>query len=358
MSSQNYPKIIKAVFIVDKDRRYSFDVNQTITIASLKKIIIAAAALGKGLKLFHEGKEYTHYDADTLQFLFPTLDVIIFDISVSYDSIDELDELIKLKLSYKYCPIHYSKYPYFYCYDCRKSICSECVKSGAHNGHDFKEKYDYLISSHNLVQELFKNLNEGVQKVDEKYLLQLKDKITFNFNSLVKMVKAIEAKLIQLIDEFVIKNKSNIDIVRKNMTELKNNIEEGLDELKDKISIEDMMLDEEIFLTFDRKYRDIGFEKNKILGDIEAYNQFKQQLKVLGDSIEHIYNEIYAFLDKYLTSDIYNKIIKDFEKVDILPVSKKEIMEALLSDIKKKPKLFRSVKKNNQNQMYDNYDNE
>ena len=119
-----------------------------------------------------------------------------------------------------------------------------------------------------------------------------------------------------------------------------------------------MMLDEEIFLTFDRKYRDIGFEKNKILGDIEAYNQFKQQLKILGESIEHIYNEIYAFLDKYLTSDIYNKIMKDFEKVDILPVSKKEIMEALLSDIKKKPKLFRSVKKNNQNQMYDNYDNE
>ena len=43
MSYQNYPKIIKAIFIVDKDRRYSFDVNQTITISNLKKIIIAAA---------------------------------------------------------------------------------------------------------------------------------------------------------------------------------------------------------------------------------------------------------------------------------------------------------------------------
>ena len=341
----NYPKIIKAIFIVDKDRRYGFDVNETITIANLKKMIIAAAALGKNLKLYHEGKEYTNYDADSLEYLFPGLDTVIFDISVSYDSIDEMDELIKLKLSYNYCPIHFSKYPYFYCYTCGKSICSECVKSGVHNNHDFKEKYDYLQSSHNLVQQLFKNLNEGVDKVDEKYLLQLKDKITFNFNSLVKMVKAIEAKLIQLIDEFVIINKSNIDIIRKNMTELKNNIEEGLDELKDKISIEDMMLDEEIFLTFDRKYRDIGFEKNKILGDIEAYNQFKQQLKVLGDSIEHIYNEIYAFLDKYLTSDIYNKISKKIESVDILPVSKKDIMRALLSDIKKKPKLYRSIKK-------------
>ena len=152
-------------------------------------------------------------------------------------------------------------------------------------------------------------MNEGVEKVDEKYLLQLKDKITFKyFDSLVKMVKEIESKLIQLIDEFVRRNQSNISVVRKNMTELKNNIEEGLDELKDKISIEDMMLDEEIFLTFDRKYRNISSEKNKILGDIEAYNQFKQQLKFLGDKIEDIYNEIYVFLDKYLTSDIYSKI--------------------------------------------------
>ena len=353
MSLQNYPKIIKAIFILDKDRRYSFDVNQTITIANLKKIIIAAAALGKGIKLFHEGKEYTHNDPDTLQFLFPDLDEIIFDINVSYDSIEEFDELIKLKLAYKYCPLHDSKYPYFYCYNCGKSICFECVKSGLHNGHDYKEKYDYLQSSHNLVKQLFKNLNEGVEKVDEKYLMELKDKITFKyFDSLVKMVKAIEAKLIQLIDEFFRRNKSNINIVRKNMAELKNNIAEGLDELKDKISIDDMMLDEEIFLTFDKKYRDIASEKNKILGDIEAYNQFKQQLKLLGDSIENIYNDLYAYLDKYLTSDIYDKISKDIESVDILPVSKKDIMKALLSDIKKKPKVFRSVRKNRK-QIYE-----
>ena len=348
MSSQNYPNIIKAIFIVDKDRRYSFDVNQTITISNLKKIITAAAALGKGLKLFHEGKEYTNNDLDTLQSLFPTLNVVVFDLSVSYDSIDELDELIKLKLTYKYCPIHFSKYPYFYCYNCGKSICSECVKSGLHNHHDFKEKYDYLQSSHNLVQQLFKNLNEGVNKVDEHYLMQLKDKIKFKyFDSLVNMVRAIEGKLMELIDEFLRRNKSHINVVRKNMADLKNNIEEGLDELKDKISIEDMMLDEEIFLTFDKKYREIDSQKNKIMGDIEAYNQFKQQLEILGNSIEKIYQELYSFLEKYLNSDIYNKIFEEIESVDILPVSKKDIMRALLSDIKKKPKLFRSVKKKN-----------
>lgn len=74
----------------------------------------------------------------------------------------------------------------------------------------------------------------------------------------------------------------------------------------------------------------------------------------MGDSIEKIYYEIYAFLDKYLTSDIYNKISKEIESVDILPVSKKDIMKALLSDIKKKPKLFRSVKKSKHYYDYEN----
>ena len=37
MSLLEYPKIRKAIFIVDKERRYAFDVNQNITISNLKK---------------------------------------------------------------------------------------------------------------------------------------------------------------------------------------------------------------------------------------------------------------------------------------------------------------------------------
>ena len=345
------PQIIKAIFILDKDRRYSFDVNQNITIHNLKKMIVAAAGLGKiGLRIFHEGEEYTKNDADSLDFLFPTKNPVIFTLSISYDGVEEFDDLVKLKLTNKYCPLHYSKYPYFYCYKCGRSICSECLKSGAHDGHDYKEKYDYLQSSRILAEKLFKDLTDGLDKVDEKYVASIKDKISIKFfPSLVQMVKSIELKLIQLIDEFVKREKNNLDVVKNNMIELKNNCEEGLDELKDKICIEDMMLDEEIFLTFDRKFKDIASEKNKIIKDIESYNQFKHQLKVLGDAVEKIYNEIYAFLDKYLTSDIYGKIGKEIEHVSILPLNKKEIFYRLLSDIKKKPKLYRSAKKNKVN---------
>ena len=345
MSSNGKPKIVKAIFILDKDRRYSLDVNQTITIYYLKRMIMAATALGSGIRLFHEGQEYTSYDSESLLTLFPNLDKIIFDLELSYDNIEQFDDLIKLRLSYKYCPTHFSKYPYFYCHTCGKSICHECVKSGEHNGHDVIEKYDYLQSSQNLVKNIFGKAKEYGMDGDDKFYLELKNKIKFKyFDSLVKMLKEIEAKLALLIDEFIKKNKNNIERVRKNMIELRTNMAEGFDDLKDKISIEDMMLDEQIFLAFDNKYKDIAKNKNKILGDIESINQFNQQLKILEDNIEDIYKEIYVFLDKYRSSDIYTKIWKKVDEKDVLPISKKEVIDIVLSDVKKKTKLYRKKK--------------
>ena len=347
VSQENLPKIIKTIFVLDKNRRYSFDVNQNIIIRNLKKMIDAAANLGRAhIRLFHDGQEYTSNDEDSLEFLFPTLEVSVFDLAISVDSIDVYDDFISLKLNEKYCPLHYSKYPYFYCYTCGKSICSECLFSNAHQGHNYKEKYDYLQSGQELVSLLFKDLNDNIKSADDKFILELKDKIRIQFFSkLKKMVEEIEKRLVEVLDEFIKRNRKNIEAVKNNMISLRKNCGEGLDELKDKICIEDMMIDEEIFLTFDKKFKDIESEKNKIMKDIEEYNQFKQQLKVISDAVDKIYQEIYSFLEKYLTSDIFMKIIKEIEKIDILPLSKKDIFYRILSDVKKKPKIYKSRKK-------------
>ena len=54
-SAQQLPKIRQTLFIVDKNRRYLFDVNQNIQIKKLKQMIIHAADLNKtGLRIFHE----------------------------------------------------------------------------------------------------------------------------------------------------------------------------------------------------------------------------------------------------------------------------------------------------------------
>ena len=65
------PNIIQTLFIVDQNRKYLFDVNQNITIKKLKMILVAAAGLNKvGLRIFHNGKEYTDYDESTLDKLY------------------------------------------------------------------------------------------------------------------------------------------------------------------------------------------------------------------------------------------------------------------------------------------------
>ena len=343
----NQPKIVKTIFILDKNRRYSFDVNQNIKIYLLKKMIDAAANLNRAhLRIFHEGKEYTSYDESSLDILFPDLNIIIFNLTVSFDSIEVYDDLISLKLNKEYCPKHFSKYPYFYCFTCGKSICFECVSSNEHKRHNYKEKYDYLQSGEKLVNEIFKNVKENFsEKGDLEIYAELRNKIKITFFSkLKKMVEEIEKRLVEVLDEFIKRNKKNIEVVKNNMISLKKNCGEGLDELKEKICIEDMMIDEEIFLTFDKKFKDLKNEKDKIIKDMEEYKQFKQQLKIISDSVEKIYNEIYAFLDKYLTSDIYMKIMKDIETLDILPLNKKDIIYRILSDVKKKPNL-RSTKK-------------
>jgi hypothetical protein len=138
------PQIRQTLFIVDPTRQYLFDVNQNITIKKLKRMIIAAADLNKvGLRIFHDGVEYTNNDDDALDELFPDLQKVEFDIRYSYDQVEDLEEIIDLKLK-QYCPEHNGKYPYFYCFTCEKSICSDCLRSGAHNDHETKEKYDYL----------------------------------------------------------------------------------------------------------------------------------------------------------------------------------------------------------------------
>ena len=208
-SSKYHPKIVKALFILDKNRRYGFDVNQNITIHLLKQMIDSAANLNRAhLRIFHEGTEYTSYDNSTLEDLFPSLDLIIFDLTVSFDNIEVYDELISLKLNKEYCPLHFSKYPYFYCYTCGKSICSECVLSGEHKDHDYKEKYDYLQSGQYLVKKLFKNLNENIGDIGDKLIIELRDKIKIQFFSkLKKMIEEIEKKLVEVLDEFVVRNK-------------------------------------------------------------------------------------------------------------------------------------------------------
>ena len=338
MSSKDLPQIRKAIFIVDKNRRYAFDVNQNINIYKLKKMLIAASNLGKiGLRIFHEGVEYTDRDPDCLDQLFPDLQVVEFTLKISYENKKDYDNLFEIQLNKNYCPLHEAKYPYFYCYDCKKSICSKCMTSGEHDGHNTIEKYDYLQSSSILIEKMFGGLKLNLEKVGDERINGLKKKISIEFfPKLVEMVKQIEGKLIGLVDMFVEKQKGNVDLIKTNLTKLKEDCREGLDELKNKIVIEDLMIDEEVFLTFDKKFKDLEKEKEKFKNELEKSNEYSKKLTQITDSVNKIYGDINAFLLKYLNDKIYDDIKKIIDENVINPIDKQNILYVLLSDIKKK----------------------
>ena len=337
---EELPKIRQTLFIVDRSRKYLFDVNQNILIKRLKKMIASASGLNRvSLRLFHEGKEYTQYDESALDELFPNLDLVEFDIQYSYDQVEDLEEIINLKLK-NCCPLHEGKYPYFYCFTCKKSICSDCLFSGEHKGHEIKEKYDYLQESKNLVELLFKDLKDIFKNTKEGStgaVNDLKNKVNVQFfPKLVEMVKQIEQKMMNLILYFLEKEKGNYNTIENNVKLLKSHCQEGLDKLKKEIVIEDIMVDENVFLTFDSKFKEIGNEKEKFKDDIQKYKQFSENLFLIQSIIEKTYKEIYDFLNKYLTVTEFEDIKNKLNSQDISVIDKKIIFDKLLSNIKRK----------------------
>ena len=370
MSQENYqpysieerPQIHQACFFVDKNRKYLFDVNQNIKIKKLKQMIVAAADLNKaGLRIFHDGKEYTDYDENALDELFPDLTYVEFYIQYSYEQIEDLEEIIDLKLQ-QHCLEHEDKYPYFYCFTCGKSICNKCMLSGKHNGHETKEKYDYLLASKNLVEVLFKDLKDILKNTKEGSndtidALKAKVEIQF-FPKLVELVKKIENNMMKLILFYLEKEKGNYHTIENNVKLLKSHCEEGLDKLKEEIVIEDIMLDENVFLTFDSKFKEIGKEKEKFKEDIDKYKQFSDNINIIQSVIEKTYNEIYNFLIKYLTVTEFENLKNQINSQNINVIDKKRILNTLLSNVKKRPnsekKIIRSNDKYNLNNNNNN----
>ena len=337
--SKDLPKIRQTRFILPKNRIYLFDVNQNITIYKLKKMITVAASLGRNVRIFHDEIEYTDKDPYSLDELFPDLQLVEFRIEAPQEEIEQSNDIINVKLR-SYCNGHKGKFPNFYCYTCGKSICSNCIRDNAHKGHNFKEKYDYLLESKDLIENLFKDLKDMLDKtngVPDEVIKMLKAKISIEFfPKLVEIVREIEKNMINLILFFLEKDQNNYKLIQDNLVSLKGSCAEGLDKLKENIEIEDLMIDESIFLTFDNKFKGINNEKEKIKKDIEIYKNFTEKLNIVQNIVEKTYNEIYEFLMKYLEItkflDIRNKINMD----NIPEVNKKEILERLLGDIKKK----------------------
>lgn len=336
--SQDLPKIRQTLFILDTNRQYLFDVNQNVTIRNLKKMIAAAANIGKvGLRIFHEGIEYTDRDPEHLDDLFPNLQKVIFDLRLSYEHPEDLEKLINLD-QMTYCPEHNGKYLSFYCYTCDKSICTECLKN-KHKGHKMTEKYDYLQDSRNIIEKHFhflkKVVDEG-KEIDENSVQKLRARITMEFiPHLVEMVKQIEANLLGLIDFYLEKKKGNIKTMKINVDKQREYFAEGLDKLKKEIIIDDIIIDENVFRTIDNSIKDLMNKKDSSEFDVLQFRKFTDTFKLIQSTVNKLYQEIETFLNKYIDDKVYTEIKAQIDASSVSRLEKQKILDLFLSNIKR-----------------------
>lgn len=332
-------RIRQVLFKIEGNKNYKFDVNSTTSIKGLKRMLTVAANLRKtGFKLFNNGIDFTDEDDSNLSELFPDQQLIEFIINISQPTIPESESRIKLKLGH-YCQHHIGKYLYFYCYDCSLSICSSCTISSSHKGHNIIEKYDYLQSSKHLVDLVFSDMTNFVSgvKLDKKSdAEELKNKIkNIYYPKWQSMLKGIEMKMLEFVDAVLEASESSFSNMKENINSFKDNCSTALDKLKEEIHIEDIMMNQEIFLVFDKKYKEIENEKYRMLEDKKKCEELSENFQIVGETIEKMNKDIFSFLEENnkstVLSELKHLLIHD-KSVEL--VKKQQIVDRIMSDVK------------------------
>lgn len=346
------PKIIKTTFYVDPShgRNYQFDVNQNITMGEVKGMLVVASKVAKiGLRIFHKEteKEYTNHKNETLEELFPKKDSIEFVIKIDNRYRNQLD-YDQLKLGAN-CQFHPHKYCFFYCFDCEQSLCSLCIGTGAHKDHAITEKFDYLKPSNEIVDSIFADLDGLVKNVDSMNTSEVEDfklKLKMDyFPSLVELLKKIELKMQEQIEAFNKHYEINLQTIKHNSSKLKEHCSDGLDELKHQIDIENMLKDEGVFLHFDYKVKELSNQKQRIYDDTDKIEKIIKSFSYAKAKMENMYEEIKIFLQKQLSSTVYDEIKQMTTDTNIKELSKDSVLSKLLSEFKKKNGKFISEAK-------------
>jgi hypothetical protein len=344
-NSYTEPNIRKAKFIVASNRIYTLEFDQNIEIQELKMMIEKAAHLRKNTySLCCEGEDYTQYTEETFDSFFPDQALVVFTLELMKGAeIDETELLLQIKNP---CPEHDYKFLLYYCFDCGKSICSECFTNGIHKGHKIQDKCFYLLPSKYLVDKMFEKWSKKPYE-DYQISVDLNDyKNNLNnvvFSQLFEMLKEIQRKCNELIDKYNGINQKSLDNIRNSVRDIKLSCIKALDEYKDLINIKDIVNNQEIFIDFDHTYKDMGKkQKEKFKENLVKFQELNKSVSIL---VENLINDICQMIHNILIKGIDNKQYEEIEqKINfkmIKPVNKDDIINQL-SD--KKIRIMRNKK--------------
>ena len=323
------------IFQTQNNKQYSIQVDETTNMKELKKILLYAAHLIKNsFKIYHNDIDYTNkFDDKCLIELFPNEQTIFFNL-ISNDIQDE-ETLITVNNNLT-CINHPEKFEVFFCFTCQKSICKICLDL-YHKEHNIKEKYDYLAPANFLIDKIFKDsiLFLADEKYDSTKLANdLKMKVkNILFSQLHKMIDKIELNINDFINYYI----DNISLAKKTVNEnidlLKNYSIEAYKALKNIIFTQNIIIDEEVFLTLDRKLKDIEESKESLKENSNKYILMNKYIDDINRLIDNTYNEIFVSMEKYLNLNIINELKEKIKICQIPKIEKSSVMEKIIRDI-------------------------
>ena len=343
------PNIRKAKFILPNQRIYTLDFDHNIQMQELKLMIQKAAHLRKnGFQLFSNGGEYTEYNEEIFDSLFPHQSLVEFTLEKVKDEeiFDETELVLQMNSP---CPEHIEKFLLYYCFTCNTSICSQCFTHGIHKNHKIQDKCFYLLPSKYLVEKIFENWSSNPYddyktSVD---LSQLKTELnSIMFEELYKMLKQIQEKCNYVIDEYNSVNKNSLANIRDSVRDIKVVCIKALDNLKEELNIKDIVNNQDIFVEFDYAYKDLGKQQNaNFQNNLLMFQELNTKISTeVSHFIHQIYSSIYKSLNDNLNDPKFNSLKFQIAQKFIKPADKNEIMNQL-SEHKKKRKSFININK-------------
>ena len=325
------PNIVKAKFLVGNSRVYTLEFDQNIQMKELKIMIKMARKIKKNnfLLISEDGQEYSKYHEETFESLFPNKNLVVFRIQKGEGEVfDEAELLLQINCP---CPNHGDKFTLFYCYDCNCSICCDCFLFGIHKGHHIQDKCYYLLPSKFLVERMFQSWSRNPY-VDYKIttdLSELKNKVNnVLFSQLFQMLKEVQNKCIEVIDEYNNVNLNSVANIRDSVRDIKASCVKALDELKEKLNIKDIVNNPQIFKEFDIAYKNMGrIQNEKFKKNLEIFEQLNQQVSILVNNlIDKVYNLILETLKEALNEQKYNNVKIEISQRLVSPIDRNSII--------------------------------
>ena len=336
------PNIRKAKFIFPSGKTYTLDFDQNIQMMELKYMIQKAAHLRKNsFILTSEGSNYTQYNEETFDSLFPDKQLVVFTLELlnPEEMPDETELLLQINVS---CPDHNDKFLLFYCFDCNKSICSKCFTDGTHKGHKIQDKCFYLLPSKYLADKMLENWSQKPYEDFQisvnlnEYKARLNNKI---FSELFLLLKQVQSKCNALIDKYNTINESSLNNIRESVRDIKLYCIRALDEYKNAINIKDIINNEEMFIEFDNTFKELAVQqKEKFKENLQKFQDLNKSISLLVQNlIDKICKNIKDNLLQALNQKEYDNIENKINMKLIRPLDKEKILNQI-SDKKNKMK--------------------